>query len=126
MKATISEEIRNLIKHNLEVGYTVTQLSKMFDVSRTTIYSIKNDKEIKQRSPKSKSDNKQFILQVKKAIRKLKKSKKTSYFKPNPSEFAGCTIFINCSKMPKKQQRVLLTIHEKKAKINGGSKERQG
>lgn len=76
MKVTICEEIRNLIKSKLDDGCPVTELSKMFKVSRTTIYSIRNDKELKKRGRKSISANKKFIQQVKRAIIKTKKSKK--------------------------------------------------
>lgn len=76
MKQTICEEIRNLIKIKLGEGIPISQLTKMFQISRTTIYSIKNGKELKKRGRKSISGNKKFIHQVKRTIKKIKKTKK--------------------------------------------------
>ena len=76
MKQTICHEIKDLIKVKLDEGLSVTALSKMFHLSRTTIYSIKNGKELRKRGRKSISENKRFIQTVKRSIRKIKKTKK--------------------------------------------------
>lgn len=76
MVKVITDEIRNLIKEQLDAKVSVTKISKLFNISRPTIYKIGQNVKSNTSGRANICKNKKFVIQVKSAVKKLNKSRK--------------------------------------------------
>jgi len=76
MKRIICDNVRLLILQKYQEKTPVLKISKMFNCSRNTVYSIIRGKQIKKCGRKSVIYDKKFIAQVKASVKKIKKYKK--------------------------------------------------